>query len=41
MLHAVGWANRCSPKQREIDELVRLLRKFAEDIEIQASGTGT
>ena len=28
-------------ERSEIDELVRLLRKFAEDIEVQASGTGT
>ncbi|MFM0040801.1 MarR family winged helix-turn-helix transcriptional regulator [Paraburkholderia sediminicola] len=27
--------------QKEIDDLVRLLQKFAEDIEDQASGTGT
>jgi DNA-binding MarR family transcriptional regulator len=26
---------------REIDELVRLMRKFAEDMEIQAAGNGT
>lgn len=28
-------------EQTEIDELVRLMRKFADDIEIQASGAGT